>query len=368
MFKYGNLLIGGTETIVIAEAGVNHLKDYKLAERHIMEAAKAGVQIVKFQTYDADKLTTKNAPRFWQWDGEHDQEGSQHDSYKRIATPEKDFTHFLMETCKKYDIEFMSTPFDLDSLAMLDGIGSHGFKVASGDLTNVPLLRAMGGTKKPVFLSTGASTIAEISNAVNLLEKSGAPDICIMHCTLCYPTRAEHANLSALADIKSNFPNYVLGLSDHTIGKLIPTLSVMLGAQVIEKHFTVDNNLPDSADHWLSINPLEISELMSDLKIAERAKGIGLKDVLACESSTRANARRSIVVKGSLKSGEKFTESNLTTKRPGTGISALYWDDIIGLTATRDLSDDEMIRADDVLEDASFKPITDKLLKFKKGI
>jgi N,N'-diacetyllegionaminate synthase len=368
MFKYGNLLIGGTETIIIAEAGVNHLKDYKLAERHIMEAAKAGVQIIKFQTYDTDKLTTKTAPRFWQWDGEHDQAGSQYDSYKILATPEADFTQFLMDTCNKYEIEFMSTPFDLDSLSMLDEIGSHGFKVASGDLTNVPLLRAIAGTNKPVFLSTGASTIAEICNAVNILEKSGARDICIMHCTLCYPTRAEHANLSALVDIKSNFPNYVIGLSDHTIGKLIPTLSVMLGAQVIEKHFTVDNNLPDSADHWLSINPEEITELMFDLKIAERAKGNGLKDVLACEAITRSNARRSIIVKGSIKSGEKFKENNLTTKRPGTGISALYWDDIIGLTATRDLSDDEMIRADDVLEDASFKPITDKLLKLQKGI
>ena len=368
MFKYGNLLVGGKETIVIAEAGVNHLKDHKLAERHIKEAAKAGVQIIKFQTYNADKLTTKTAPRFWQWDGEHDQEGSQYDSYKLLATPEADFTKFLMDTCKKYDIEFMSTPFDIDSLFLLDEIGSHGFKVASGDLTNVPLLRAFGRTKKPLFLSTGASTIAEITNAVNLLNESGASDICIMHCTLCYPTRAEHANLSALIDIKSNFPNYVLGLSDHTIGKLIPTLSVMLGAQVIEKHFTVDNNLPDSADHWLSINPIEICELMTDLKIAERAKGFGLKDVLACESATRSNARRSIIVKGSIKSGEKFTELNLTTKRPGTGISALYWDDIIGLTATRDLSDDEMIGTDDVLEDASFKPITDKLLKLKKGV
>lgn len=368
MFKYGNLIIGGEETIVIAEAGVNHLKDHQLAERHIMEAAQAGVQIIKFQTYDVDKLTTKTAPRFWQWDGEHDQNGTQHDSYKILATPEEDFTKFLMDTCKKYNIEFMSTPFDLDSLAMLDEIGSHGFKVASGDLTNVPLLRAIGGAKKPVFLSTGASTIAEINNAVNLLEQSGATDICIMHCTLCYPTRAEHANLTALLDIKSHFPNYVLGLSDHTIGKLIPTLSTMIGVQVIEKHFTVDNNLPDSADHWLSIDPVEISELITDLKVAERAKGSGLKDVLACESPTRSNARRSIIVQGSIKTGEKFTEFNLTTKRPGTGISALYWDDILGLTATRDLSDDEMIGVDDVLEDASFKPITDKLLKTNKGI
>lgn len=368
MFKYGNLLVGGTETIVIAEAGVNHLKDYKLAEQHIMEAAKAGVQIIKFQTYSPDKLTTKAAPRFWQWDGDHDQDGGQYDSYKILATPEEDFTRFLKETCKQYDIEFMSTPFDLDSLSMLDRIGSHGFKVASGDLTNVPLLRAIGATNKPVFLSTGASTIAEIFNAVNLLENAGARDICIMHCTLCYPTRAEHANLSALVDIKANFPNYVLGLSDHTIGELIPTLSVMLGAQVIEKHFTVDNNLPDSADHWLSINPAEISKLMCDLKTAEKAKGVKFKDVLACESLTRANARRSIVVNGSIKSGDKFTETNLITKRPGTGISAIYWDDVIGLTASRDLSDDEILSADDVLEDASFKPITDKLLKLSKRI
>lgn len=368
MFKYGSLVVGGTETILIAEAGVNHLKDRKLAEQHIIEAAKAGVQIIKFQTYSPDKLTTKSAPRFWKWDGDRDPDGGQYESYEILATPEEDFTRFLKDTCKKYDIEFMSTPFDLDSLSMLDRIGSHGFKVASGDITNVPLLRAIGSLGKPVFLSTGASTIAEISNAVKLLEKAGTRDICIMHCTLCYPTRAEHANLAALVDIKSKFPNYVLGLSDHTIGKLIPTLSVMMGAQVIEKHFTVDKNLPDSADHWLSINPEEISELMSDLNIAEKAKGIELKDVLACESLTRANARRSIVVNGFIKSGEKFTESNLITKRPGTGISAIYWDDIIGLTASRDLRDDEMLNADDVVEDASFKPITDSILKLNKRI
>lgn len=368
MFKYGNVLIGGNETIVIAEAGVNHLRDHALAERHIMEAADAGVQIIKFQTYDANKLTTKTAPRFWQWEGEHNQKGSQHDSYKILATPEEDFTLFLMQTCKKYDIEFMSTPFDLESLEMLDRIGSHGFKIASGDLTNVPLVRAIGKTRKPVFLSTGASTIAEIKSAINLLEKSGASDICIMHCTLCYPTRAENANLTALQDLKANFENYTLGLSDHTIGKLIPTLSVMLGVKVIEKHFTVDNDLPDSADHWLSINPAEIAALMQDLKIAERAKGTGYKDVLPCEAPTRANARRSIVVNGAIAKGDVFSEENLITKRPGSGISALYWDDVIGLTAACDLSDDEILRPEHVSEDASFKPITRKLLQDKKGI
>ena len=246
---------------------------------------------------------------------------------------------------------------------MLDDLGSHGFKIASGDITNVPLLRCIGSFSKPVFLSTGASNIHEIEFAVQILKEAGCNEICIMHCTLCYPTRAEHANLTALLDLHKAFPNHVLGLSDHTIGSFIPALSVMYGCSVIEKHFTVDKTLPDSADHWLSVDPSEISELISNLDIAERSKGNGTKGLLVCEEVTRQNARRSLVVNGSIKKGEDFSTSNVTTKRPGTGISAKYYDIIIGMTASRDLNDDVIIQPEDVVGDAEFKPIMPELLK-----
>lgn len=363
IFKYGNLEIGSDKVVVIAEAGVNHLRDIKLAEQHIAAAKRAGVDIIKFQTYSAEKLTTRSAPRFWSWDGERKSDGSQYDSYKLLATPEKEFTLKLFELCKKYKIEFMSTPFDIESSQMLNEIGSHGFKIASGDITNIPLIKEIASYEKPIFLSTGASSINEIKTAVEVIESIGSSPICIMHCTLCYPTRFEDANLSALLEIQENFPSYVLGLSDHTIGPLTPALSVMYGAKAIEKHFTIDKTLPDSADHWLSVDEKDISDLVGYVRIAERVVGNGHKVVLRAEEVTRANARRSIVAKGNIKKGEKFTQNNLTTKRPAHGISALYFEDVLGLTSARDIFDDEMIGFDDISEDVPIKPITSKNIK-----
>ena len=368
MFKFGNVEIGGADPVVIAEAGVNHLRDKKLAIEIIMAAKRAGAGIVKFQTYTAEKLTTANAPRFWQWSGEHVEDGSQRDSYKKLETADLAFTKFLLQTCEEIGVEFMSTPFDLEAASMLDEIGSKGFKIASGDLLNVPLLEKVASFKKPVFLSTGAANLEEIQFSINTLERNGASDICIMQCTLCYPTRIEDANLSALLDIRAHFPGYVLGLSDHTIGTLVPALSTMYGSMVIEKHFTVDKSLPDSADHWLSVDEVELSQLVDYLKAAKRSVGSNKKRMLECEIPTRLNARRSLVVVGEIRKGEKFTEKNLTTKRPGTGIAARFFHDVCGLTASRDLRDDHMLGHDDILEDAFFMSISEKKLKSANGI
>ena len=183
-----------------------------------------------------------------------------------------------------------------------------------------------------------------------------------MHCTLCYPTRLSDANLAALRDISSHFPQYVLGLSDHTIGDLTPALSTMFGCRVVEKHFTIDKTLPDSADHWLSVDETELKSLVKKMHSASQAVGNGHKAMLECEIPTRLNARRSLVVNGSIQKGEKFTPSNITCKRPGTGISSRYYDRIIGLTATQNLLDDHLIATEDIMEDAVFKEITEKLL------
>ena len=367
-FNYGNVLIGGRKPVVIAEAGVNHLKNIDLAKRHIAAAKRAGADIVKFQTYSAKKLTTASAPRFWSWSGERAKEGTQRESYSVLETPEQNFTEQLIKFCKELDIEFMSTPFDLEAAEMLNEIGSPGFKVASGDLLNVPLLRKLGGFGKPVFLSTGAANLEEISFGVNQLENAGVSEICIMHCTLRYPTRMTDANLSALKEIASKFPGYVLGLSDHTIGDLTPALSTMFGCKVIEKHFTVDKTLPDSADHWLSVDESELTSLTEKVHRASKAVGDGHKSMLECEIPTRLNARRSLVVNGFIKKGDVFTEENITCKRPGTGISSRYYDDIIGLTAASDLNDDHMINAADISEDADFKEITETLLASKYNV
>jgi len=365
-FKVGEVYIGGQKTVVIAEAGVNHLKRLDYAEELVKSASESGVDIVKFQTYNASKLTTKDAPRFWNWDGERKESGSQFDSYDILATYDEDFTRDLIALCKKYKVEFMSTPFDIGSAGMLERLGSNAYKIASGDITNIPLLRTVASFQKPIFLSTGASNINEISYALNEIYKiSSSIEVCIMHCNLCYPSRPEDANLSAIKDLERNFPNLVIGLSDHTIGPVIPAASIMYGVKVIEKHFTFDNNLPDSADHWLSINPQGMKRMVEMLRELELAVGTGYKSVLPSEEIARKNARRSLVVNGSIKKGEKFTSKNVICKRPGIGISPIYFDDLIGLTSSHDLADDQIIMPDDVLEDAKFKPITNELIKKK---
>ncbi len=361
-FSVGRVLIGGEWPVIIAEAGVNHLKRLDYAEELVAAAARAGAGIVKFQTYDAARLTTRTAPRFWNWEGEHDPTGSQFDSYAALATPDEGFTRELVEICEAHGVEFMSTPFDLEAVAMLARIGSNGFKIASGDITNLPLLREVGAHGLPVFLSTGASDLGEVETAVTLLENSGCPDVCVMHCTLTYPTRPEDANLSALQDLRVAFPNHVLGLSDHTVGPFLGAASVLLGVEAIEKHFTFDRSLPDSADHWLSADEAELRmlvELSGDMRMA---RGIGRKSVLESEKQTRANARRSLVASRAIRKGEKFSPENVTAKRPAAGISPMYFDDLVGLTAARDIAEDEVIMPGDVIEDARFVPIDSRTI------
>lgn len=367
-FDIGLARIGGPHPVIIAEAGVNHLRRYDFAEKLVAAAARAGAGIVKFQTYDASKLTTRTAPRFWNWEGERDPKGSQFDSYSALATPDEGFTRELVQICEAHGVEFMSTPFDLDAVAMLARIGSKGFKIASGDITNMPLLREVGSHGMPVFLSTGASDLAEVETAVALLEASGCQDVCIMHCTLTYPTRPEDANLTALLELRAAFPDHILGLSDHTVGPYIGAASVLLGVEAIEKHFTFDRGLPDSADHWLSADESELKLLVDLSGDMRMARGNGRKSVLESEKMTRANARRSLVASCDISKGDKFCPENITSKRPATGISPMYFDDLVGLTAARDIAEDAPIVPGDVLEDASFVPIDASTIeKFRRG-
>lgn len=347
MFSIDGIEFGGAKTVVIAEAGVNHLGRLDYAEELIKTAARAGADIIKFQTYKADKLSTKDAPRFWNWEGEEKKSGSQHDSYSKLDSFERAQYIQLIELCKKYNITFLSTPFDVESVDMLVDIGMGGFKIASCDLTNLPFLSYIAKKQLPMLISTGAADISEIKNAVEVIEAEGNNDICIMHCTLCYPTKVEDSNLSALLDIKKHFPNYVLGLSDHTLGTLVPAASVLYDSSVIEKHYTFDKELPFSADHWLSLNEEELTEMVSQVRELEKAKGIGEKVRLECELPAYKYARRSIVAVSTINKGDVIAEEMISEKRPGTGLPPAYRERIIGSTAQRDMEKDHLLEMED---------------------
>lgn len=342
-FRMDSVEVGGDHTVIIAEAGVNHLGRMDYAEELVKTAARAGADIVKFQTYKADKLTVKEAPRFWSWEGEVEQDGSQHDSYARLDSFEREHYVQLIEICEKYGVLFLSTPFDNESADMLVDIGMQGFKIASCDVNNLPFLEHIAKKNLPILLSTGACEIDDIKRAVEIIETAGNDRIGILHCTLCYPTKPEDANLSALLDIQRNFPEYILGLSDHTLGTIVPAASVLYGAKVIEKHYTFDKTLPDSADHWLSLNESELRRLVDDVRELEKAIGKGRKVRLECETPAFKYARRSVVAAMPIKKGAKITAQMLAAKRPGTGLPPEFIDRIAGSTATRDISVDELL-------------------------
>ncbi len=341
-FTIGRAKFSSERTVVIAEAGVNHLGRFDYAEKLVAAAAKAGADIIKFQTYKARELTTKSAPRFWSWEGEVSQNGTQFDSYSRLDKfGEADYVQ-LINLCNHYEVEFLSTPFDFDSVDMLERIGIKGFKVASCDITNFPLLEKIASKSLPVILSTGASTMEEIEAAVGLLENCGVDRIAILHCTLTYPTPPQDANLSAITEIANRFPNNLVGLSDHTLGPLTPAIAVTLGARVIEKHFTFDKSLPDSADHWLSVDESELGELVANVRHAEQTFGSGRKQVLPSELLARQNARRSLVAARNLEAGTVIGAGDIGIKRPGTGLEPGRFSELIGKTLKADIEEDHM--------------------------
>jgi len=348
-FNIGKVNFGGDKTVVIAEAGVNHLGRMDYAEELIKSAKRAGADIIKFQTYKASKLTTKNAPRFWSWEGEKKKEGSQYDSYSVLDSFDKEQYIKLKSICKKYDIEFMSTPFDNDSADMLVELGMKGFKIASCDITNIPFLEHIGSHKLPVLISTGASNLFEIEKAILTLEKKGVKKIGIMQCTLCYPTEPKDANLNAIKSIKEKFKDYLIGFSDHTLGNLITSASIMCGVKFIEKHYTFDKTLPDSADHWLSLDEEELGALVKNLRILELALGSSIKEKKECEELTYKYARRSLVSLRNIKEGTKIVAGDIGCKRPGTGIPPSRYSEIVGSVAKKFIESDILISENDIL-------------------
>jgi N,N'-diacetyllegionaminate synthase len=328
--------------IVIAEAGVNHNGDLDLAKRLIEIAATAGADYVKFQTFNAERIVTRDASKAEYQNRTTDSLESQFNMLKKLElTPEMHID--LIDHCAKKSIKFLSTGFDIESVEMLVNLGQRLIKIPSGEITNYPYLRYVGSLQLPIILSTGMSTLKEISEALDVLESSGSArsGITVLHCTTEYPAPISEVNLRAIETIRSTF-KVPVGYSDHTEGIDVSIGAVALGATVIEKHFTTSRSLP-GPDHRASLEPDELAALISALRKMEVALGDGVKAPTASELGNIQVARRSIVARTSIRLGEFFSESNLTTKRPGSGISPMQWNRLVGQRSLRDYLPDELI-------------------------
>ncbi len=333
---------------VIAEIGVNHEGSVDTARKLIDLAKEGGADAAKFQTYKAHTLASKHSPAYW--DTSKEPTRSQYELFQKYdAFGPREYEE-LAEHCTRVGIDFASTPFDDDAVDMLAPLMSF-FKVASADLTNTPLLRRVARTGKPVVLSTGASTMEEVDWAVRTLRAAGAKDVALLHCILNYPTANENANLRMLNDLRRAFPQCILGYSDHTVPSLrLNTLVAawLTGAVILEKHFTHDKSLPGN-DHY---HAMDVDDLKAFMQVVdEMAPLLGntdRKEPLESEQISRLNARRSIVVARDLPAGHVIAEADITYKRPGTGVSPMFWDDVIGKKTLRPLAEDDVLQWSDL--------------------
>lgn len=324
---------------IIAEAGVNHNGSYDLAVKMIDAAKEAGIDCIKFQTFKAINLVSKTAPKAdYQKDNTGD--GSQADMLRKLELTYEEFLA-LKKYCDLKDIDFLSTPFDFESIDFLNSIKMPFWKIPSGEITNYPYLLEIAKTEKPVVLSTGMSTLDEIKDAITVLKENGCPEIKLLHCNTEYPTPYEDVNLNAMSTIRDTF-GYEVGYSDHTKGIEIPIAAVALGATIIEKHFTLDRNM-EGPDHKASLEPDELSAMVRSIRNIEKAFGTGEKIPTSSESKNIEIARKSIVAKTAISEGDLLTINNITVKRPGTGISPMKWNEVIGTKAIRNFNEDELI-------------------------
>ncbi len=330
-----------SRVFVIAEAGVNHNGNIEIAKKLIDAASAAGADAVKFQTFRAESLVCKTAKKAEYQLGVTDRSETQYDMLKKLELTEQMHKE-LMEYCAKKKIMFLSTPFDIGSVKLLSKLGMQIFKIPSGEITNLPYLREIAGHQKKVILSTGMSNMNEVKAAVDVLKENGATDIILLHCNTQYPTPVSDVNLLAMVKMHEEL-GLPVGYSDHTLGIEVPIAAAALGAAVIEKHFTLNKNM-EGPDHKASLEPQELKRMVEGIRKTELALGVGIKQASDSEKENRDIVRKSIVAASGIKKGEKYTEENLTVKRPGIGISPMRWDEVIGKTAGRDYETDEMIQ------------------------
>lgn len=329
-------------TLIIAEAGVNHNGKLSIAKRLIDVAADAGADLIKFQTFCAERLVTRTARKADYQLQATDSAESQFEMLRRLELRDDDHRQ-LIDHCRQKNIGFFSTGFDAQSVDQLVKLGVRQFKIPSGEITNLPYLRHVGQYGSTVILSTGMATTGEIEAAIDALEAAGTPrsDIKVLHCTTEYPTPMSEVNLRAMRSISAAF-GVDVGYSDHTQGIEVAIAAVALGASVIEKHFTLDRTLP-GPDHKASLEPAELKAMVASIRNIEMALGDGIKRITPSERQNRHVARKSLVASAAIRAGEPFSAQNLTCKRPGTGISPMEWDRVIGRKAPRDFTVDEII-------------------------
>lgn len=327
----------------IAEAGANHDGEVEKALKLIDSAIESKADSIKFQNYKASKLVTKTAPKYWD-DGISKE--SQYDVFKKLDTLTEDNWKEIFEYGKKKNISCFSTPFDEGSVDFLYSLDVPAFKIASADITHLPLIRKAASKNLPIFISTGMAIESEIQDAINAIEDEGNQQIVIMHCIISYPTKPKDANLEMIKTLGEKFPEYVIGYSDHTIGTVIPICSTFYGAKCIEKHFTFDTNLNQSRDHRLSLDVSGFSKLVKGLRLAEVSKGKKERINFDCESEGIKYARRSVVSTVKIPKGTVITKNMLDIKRPGTGIAPKEIENIIGKKALKDIEEDTPIKSE----------------------
>lgn len=331
-----------SKVFIIAEAGVNHNGDLNIAKQLVDAAFISGADAIKFQTFQAERLASKYAPKA-EYQKENINEGeSQLDMLKKLELNEEAHKE-VISYCQRKGIIFISSAFDLESIDLLDSLGLKIFKIPSGEITNLPYLRKIGGLKKKVILSTGMADLEGIKSALDILIKSGTikENITVLHCTTAYPAPVKDANLLAMSTIKKTF-GVSVGYSDHTVGIEAAIAAVALGAVVIEKHFTLDKNM-QGPDHKASLDSKELKNMVGAIRNVEKALGNTEKKISASELKNKLLVRKSIVAAKDIEEGEVFTIENITTKRPASGINPMQWDDVVGKTAKRCFSFDELI-------------------------
>ena len=327
---------------IIAEAGVNHNGSIDLAYKLIDVAVESGADAVKFQTFKAENIASKNAPKAEYQKQTTDESESQFDMLKKLELDVE--THKeLITYCKQKDIIFLSTPFDHESIDLLCDLGLQIFKIPSGEITNLPYLKHIGSLSEQVILSTGMSTLEEVGDALNVLTNAGTlkENITVLHANTMYPTPMEDVNLNAMLTIQKEF-GLAVGYSDHTLGIEVDIAAVVMGASIIEKHFTLDKTM-DGPDHEASLEPEELKEMVASIRNIEKALGSSEKKPSPSESSNIKVVRKSIIANQNIKKGDLLTDKNIAVKRPGGGISPMQWDEIIGAAASKDYNADELI-------------------------
>ena len=330
---------------VIAEAGVNHNGNVDTALKMIEMAKECGCDCIKFQTYKTENLVTKTAPKAQYQVQNTKNNDSQFSMLKELELSYSDF-FALKKYCDEVGIDFMSTPFDKESVELLEKLDVKSYKISSGDVTNKPLLEYIASKNKPIIVSTGMCTLDEVEEAVDWIEQVGNKSISLLHCTSNYPTPIEEVNMKAMLTLGRKFP-YAIGYSDHTKGILIPAMAVAMGAKIIEKHFTLDKNM-DGPDHQASLDVTELKEMVGTIRTIELAMGNGVKVPALSELSTRNVARKSIVLKKDMKRGDVITSDDLEIKRPGNGIAPKYMEQLLGKVLKRDIQADELLRYEDM--------------------